>query len=353
MRAPTAAFLLFLPCALAAVGGCPGGGKDAGGAGDAGAGVGGGAGSDGGSSAGGASSPVPDLLAQARERGTLRVASEFGAPPMLYIDEKGQGAGFDLQVIHGIASRMGLQPELVGVAWRDQPVALQQGKADVVVSGWIPNTGVEAAFSEAYLESGLCLVVKVGSPVRDLSDLGGRKVGLYPDPAARIWAQKNLPPSTVVELEDGYFEMLAGEQIDAFIYDYPFVIGEIAPFVDKLRIVRLNLYPFRYSVMLPRKQDALLAAVNAAVAELRASDEYGRAMRDSFGFPWTAQVLDLSFQERTAGSRLHQVKKGETLRDLARQYYGDPERWVDVWRANREFVAFPELVVPGSRVVIP
>jgi 5'-nucleotidase len=49
----------------------------------------------------------------------------------------------------------------------------------------------------------------------------------------------------------------------------------------------------------------------------------------------------------------HVVKEGDTLFNLARQYYHDGARFVDIYRANRDVLDAPDPLTPGTVLVIP
>ena len=49
----------------------------------------------------------------------------------------------------------------------------------------------------------------------------------------------------------------------------------------------------------------------------------------------------------------HTVVDGDTLWDLAQQYYGDPFEWRRIWEANRAGIADPNMILPGQVFVIP
>ena len=51
--------------------------------------------------------------------------------------------------------------------------------------------------------------------------------------------------------------------------------------------------------------------------------------------------------------RHHTVEEGETLYSLALRYYGDGEKFVDIYRANREVLKTPDRLTPGTVLVIP
>jgi nucleoid-associated protein YgaU len=56
---------------------------------------------------------------------------------------------------------------------------------------------------------------------------------------------------------------------------------------------------------------------------------------------------------QTAGMRRHVVRDGDTLFSLARQYYGDPERFGVIYQANRGVLETPDPLPVGADLVIP
>lgn len=54
------------------------------------------------------------------------------------------------------------------------------------------------------------------------------------------------------------------------------------------------------------------------------------------------------------GTRVHVVKKGDTVFSLARQYYGgDETKWRKIRDANRDRMPDPNKIMVGQEIVIP
>jgi len=51
--------------------------------------------------------------------------------------------------------------------------------------------------------------------------------------------------------------------------------------------------------------------------------------------------------------RRHVVAEGETLFGLAVRYYGDGDRFVELYRANRRVLPSPDALSPGTELLIP
>lgn len=299
--------------------------------------------------------PTPaEGLEAIRARGVLRFGTENHSPPMYFIGAEGRIDGFELRLMHAIAAEMGLKAEILPVTWSSHLQAVRSGAVDAVVAGWIPNEQAGLVWSAPYLESGLCLIVPRGSPVRGVAGLAGKRVGLYIDPVAEAWAAEALGASTTVSVEDGYFDLLKAGELDALVYDYPFTVGEIGSHADSVRIVQLNLFPFRYAAMLSAADPAVKAAFDDAIAAVRAGPEYRQWLREFLLLEGAlAQVLDLDPQERKPDAKVHSVQEGETLRSIAARHHGEEERWKELWRANKAVVALPELLPAGTTLVVP
>ncbi len=56
---------------------------------------------------------------------------------------------------------------------------------------------------------------------------------------------------------------------------------------------------------------------------------------------------------KSAGGRRHTVAEGDTLYGLAEQYYGDGERFIDIYQANRDVLKRPDRLDVGAVLVIP
>jgi hypothetical protein len=67
-----------------------------------------------------------------------------------------------------------------------------------------------------------------------------------------------------------------------------------------------------------------------------------------------AAVAPLAAQQDTVPEgRVHVVRRGDTLWDIARQYLADPFLWPEIFRMNTDVVRDPARIYPAERLVLP
>jgi nucleoid-associated protein YgaU len=84
---------------------------------------------------------------------------------------------------------------------------------------------------------------------------------------------------------------------------------------------------------------ALLEPIEAVAPEAESADEPGG------GFSPSAATPD--------GYVTHTVSDGDTLTRLAAQYLGSAERYLEIYEANRDLLASPDLLPIGKMLKIP
>jgi ABC-type amino acid transport substrate-binding protein len=291
-------------------------------------------------------------LDEIRASGVLRVAAEPDTPPMLFSNGS-RYDGFDWQVSRFIARSLGANSVvIVPGKYSELPGRLIAGRADVIISGYVADEELsDISWSEPYYDFGLCLIVRSGSDIRSVEDLIGKVVGIFNDPAAEDEVRKLAPFAERIEkYEDGYFELLASGEIDAFVYDYPYAQEEIKEFGDRLSIVQFNLTKSSYSVGVPAGNTALLAAVNSAIASLRDSPAYGSLVRRYLGGSGPARIDSTRV---AAGQKVYTVRTGDSLSRIAMAELGSVGRWKEIWDLNRTRIADPNLISVGWQLVLP
>jgi hypothetical protein len=66
-----------------------------------------------------------------------------------------------------------------------------------------------------------------------------------------------------------------------------------------------------------------------------------------------AAAAPLAAQDQPTQERVHVVRPGETLWDIARMYLDDPFLWPEIFRLNTDVVEDPARIYPSERLVLP
>jgi ABC-type amino acid transport substrate-binding protein len=312
-----------------------------------------------------AQSPTLDRI---RARGHLRVATDTGTPPftgtppMFFTNAQGEQDGFDMLLARRIAEAAGVKEVKVHHALYADLATELKGKpeeVDLVISGFVPWPEPGLAWSEPYLNFGLCLIVPTRSKVNTVADLWGKRVGVFEDEAAYAEAQRLVKGYTSLErYEEGYYDLMVTGKLDAFIFDFPYTPAELEDFYlknphhrGKLRVAQYNLTDSTYNAALREGDPAFLALVNQTIQAFVEGPEYAEAVQK---YLKGSETVDLSPSEKPKdGGRIHVVEAGETLSTIARKELGGSDRWRDIWELNKARLGNPNLLEVGDELVIP
>ncbi|MES2644222.1 MAG: transporter substrate-binding domain-containing protein [Myxococcota bacterium] len=306
--------------------------------------------------------PAGPAIDRIRQRGEILVGMDTGepagagTPPMYFLDAAGKPDGFDYQVARWVATAIGVpNVRVVHGKYSELPELLvDKQQFDLIVSGYTPAPTDGVAWSDGYLDFGLCLVVPSKSDVRTVADLWGKDVGIFDDDAAAEAVETMAKGYTsLVRMEDGYWDALSAGKVAGFIYDYPYAVAELAEWygdnpkkAGTFRIAQYNLTDSTYAAGVRASEPELLAAVNEGLARFRSSDDYATAVRSYLSGG------DKSEAPKDKG-RVYTVQKGDTLSKIAARELGGAKRWKDIWALNKSRFPNPNLIEVNDQVVLP
>lgn len=127
-------------------------------------------------------------LSRVKQRGNLLlvgVASD--TPPFGQLDQQNQLVGFDVDLVQALAKEWGVKVQLTAVTPADRIQKLTTGEVDMLAAAMPRNKETEAKldFSQTYFINGESLLVRQGSGLQSIQDLGGRTIAAL-DKAAAI-----------------------------------------------------------------------------------------------------------------------------------------------------------------------
>ena len=162
-----------------------------------------------------------------KEKGVIRIAMSGAYPPFNFVNGENQVVGFDPAIGAEIATRMGLEVEIVTTAWDGIIGGLLANKYDAIVGSMtITDERDEVVdFVGPYYSDKRAIFTNPGSGIASLDDLKGKTVGLTLGETHEDWARekgyrintyKGLP-ELLLELKNGRVDAIVNDSIAAIL----------------------------------------------------------------------------------------------------------------------------------------
>lgn len=240
--------------------------------------------------------------AGAAEQRPLVVGMELAYPPFEMTDKAGNPAGVSVDLAHELGKALGRKVVIQNIAFDGLIPALKTGKIDLIISSMTATAerAKSIDFSDPYLNTGLCLLVKKDSPVKTIADLDqpGRTVAVKKGTTGHTYASKQIRKARLLVLDKeaaAVLEVVQGKA-DAFIYDQ---MSTYQNWQKNPTTTRAILEPFQkesWAVGIRKGNDDLRLKVNAFLKDFRRrggfeklGDKYLKEQKDAFrklGYPF-------------------------------------------------------------------
>lgn len=210
------------------------------------------------------------------EEGKLTCISNLYFPPFDSMDEKtGEAIGFDIDMSKSLAEHLGLEVNWLPSQAFDSlvPTIKAGGTADIAIAGMTITDArkQEVDMSDPYVDSNQSLVTKVGSEeTLDTLNAAEKKIAVQAGTTGADWAAENLPDATIVPLDDIISAMngVMTGSYDALVTDLPVSSYQIKNSFSELQITEEIPTGEQYGIAVSKDNPGLLAAINAALAEM-------------------------------------------------------------------------------------
>ncbi len=233
------------------------------------------------------------------EDGKLTMISNFYFPPFVSMNNEKSGQevfeGFDVDVLREVASRLGLEANILPTVQFDTivPTIKQGGKADVSLGGiTITDERLkEIDFSDPYVDSNQAIVVKKDAEATTAEQLNvaGTQIAVQSGTTGEAWARENCPNATIVPLDD-IIQCLTGLSTglyQASVCDLPVAEYEIQIAYSDLMVPEGGAIPTgeQYGIVVSKDNPALTEAINQALADMEADGTLDEIETKWFGSP--------------------------------------------------------------------
>lgn len=133
-----------------------------------------------------------EAAAEETAGGTFIVGFDQDFPPMGFVDDNGEFAGFDLELAEETAKRLGLEFVPQPIAWDSKDMELESENIDCIWNGFtITGREDDYTWSTPYMSNTQVFVVAGDSGIASLADLAGKVVEVQADSSAEAALAEN------------------------------------------------------------------------------------------------------------------------------------------------------------------
>ncbi len=232
-----------------------------------------------------------DALTRIQTSGEIVVAMEGTWAPWTYHDESDTLVGYDVEVARAIAEKLGVSVRFEEGEFDGLLAGLEAGRYDIMVNG----VGVDEErarkydFTEPYAYDRTAVIVKSDyTGIASMEDLAGKHTAnTITSTYARAAEQYGAEVTGVDDLNQT-FELLLSGRIDATLnaevsyYDYMKAHPDA-----EIRIACMAPESTLVAIPVPKRETALVSAINDALAELRSDGTLTELSEKYFGMDIT------------------------------------------------------------------
>lgn len=240
----------------------------------------------------------------------LRVAIAANREPMCFV-RNNIFAGLDCELIERIAYELGMQVEYTDMQFSALIIALQSGKADVIISNMTPTKErmEKVSFTEKYFNNPQVALVKKkidSQQATDLAQLAGKKVGIITG-SAYDNLLKSRVPGAIPEYFNNFSdqaEAVKSGKIAGFLADEP-LARDILNHTSGLGYLDEKLSSDGYAFAFSKNRPELHKRVNDILQEMRNNGMLKKIDARWFGKDEAAKVLpDIKIEGKNGIIRL-------------------------------------------------
>ena len=214
--------------------------------------------------------------ASAQNAAALRVATDPTFPPMEFVQNDVR-TGFDIDIMNALAKAMGRSVEWTDIDFKGLIPGLIAKRFDVAMSAIYitPERAKVVDFTEPYFAGGLVALVKADSPIKTLAELNGKKVSVQVGTKSVTFLRDNYPQINRVEVEKNQemFDLVGIGRADAAVTGKP-AAYQLVRTRPGFRVLDQQITTEAYGITVRKDEPQLTAALNAALARIKADGSY-------------------------------------------------------------------------------
>ena len=229
-----------------------------------------------------------DTLSDIRQRKKVLVAIDLGSPPFGMTDDKLQPYGSDVNTARMLAKDLGVELEIVQVTGPNRVPYLLTNKVDMVIASFsiTPERAKVVAFSIPYSASESVVAASASSPIKNVNDLAGKRVGVVRGNLQDTLLQPIIPKGTIIVRFDddstNAAALLSG-QVDAIGTANELVAATARKNPDKSIVAKFSIKVVPHGIGMRQGETELVNWVNAWVVTNMKNGRLGESFKNGTG----------------------------------------------------------------------
>ena len=207
------------------------------------------------------------------EPGKLIMSTNAAFPPYEMTTDSGEFEGIDIETAQAIADKLGLELQIDDMDFDAALLAVQQGKADMVMAGVTVTDERQNVmdFTDSYATGIQSISVKEDSDIASVDDLAGKKIGTQRGTTGYLYCSDDFGDENVVAYDNGLtaVQMLNNGQVDCVVIDNA-PAKEFIAANPGLKLLDTAYVEESYAIGVGKGNTELKDAINTALEELKA-----------------------------------------------------------------------------------
>ena len=199
---------------------------------------------------------------------TMATNAEF--PPYEYVEE-GKIVGIDAEIAALIAEKLGMELQIVDIAFDSIVPGVQSGKYDMGMAGLTVNDErlEKVNFSTSYATGVQVVIVAEDSAIKTLDDVSGKKIGVQTSTTGDIYATDDFGEDAITRYDNGAVavQALIAGKVDCVIIDNEPAKSYVAA-NEGLKILETEYAVEDYAICFNKADTELQEKVDGALKEL-------------------------------------------------------------------------------------
>ncbi|MFD2611086.1 amino acid ABC transporter substrate-binding protein [Paenibacillus gansuensis] len=225
-----------------------------------------------------------------KDSGKLVIGIDDKFAPMGFRDDKNEIVGFDIDYAKAAAEKMGVEAEFLPIDWSAKESELNSGRIDLIWNGYTitEERKGKVLFTKPYLENSQVIVTKKDSPIRSMSDLTGKTIGLQSLSSAADAVNGSPLKDQVKQITEYKDNVLALSdlrigRIEAVVIDEIVIKYYMSKEKDAFSLLDESVAPEEYGIGVKKGNEELLNKLQKALDELNADGTAAKISRTWFG----------------------------------------------------------------------